>query len=106
EASRALVAKGVDAVHGLLTEAGADIAWGRNAYAAMAAAGFVDLEFATWSTAWVGGSVGARLHEVNMRQVGPQLLDRNLISDTEFDAFLDLVASPEFAVASYALMTT
>ena len=106
EASRTLFARGVDAVHGLLTEAGADIAWGRNAHAAMVAAGFVDLNFASWSRAWVGGSIGAALHEVNIRQVGDQLLDRNLISATEFDAFLELVASPDFTVASYPLQTT
>jgi SAM-dependent methyltransferase len=106
ERSRALFAKGVDAVHGLLTEAGADIAWGRNAYPAMAAAGFVDLDFAGWSRAWVGGSVGAALHAINLRQVGARLLDRNLISATEFDAFLELVASPDFTVAGYPLLTT
>jgi SAM-dependent methyltransferase len=106
ESGRALFIKGTNAIHSVLAEAGADIAWGRNAYAAMAAAGFVDLELASWSQSWVGGSTGAALHEVNLRQVGDQLFARNLISTNEFESFLELVASPDFAVVSYPLMTT
>lgn len=106
EAARALFHKVVDGIHGLLTEAGADIAWGRHAYAAMGMAGFVDLEFAGSSQAWVGGSAGIRLHEVNIRQVEDRLTERNLISAAEIDTFLHLLADPRFVVSSYALLTT
>jgi SAM-dependent methyltransferase len=101
-----LFAKVVDGVHALLAEAGADIAWGRNAYGAMRAAGFVELGFAGWSQAWVGGSLGMRLHEANVRQVGDRLVDRGMVSTAELEAFSALIADPEFSVASYPLLST
>lgn len=106
EASAALFGKVVDGVHALLAEAGADLAWGRNAYGAMRRAGFVDLTVSGWSTAWPGGSPAVRLHEANVGQVGDRLLARGMAIEPELDAFLALVADPDFTASSYLMLTT
>jgi SAM-dependent methyltransferase len=102
----ALFAKIVDAVHALLTEAGVDLRWGLHAYDAMRSAGFVELGYAGWSQLWVGGSLGIRVLEANVHETGERLLARGLVDTAEIEAFLKLVADPEFAVSSYPLLST
>ncbi|MEU9468684.1 class I SAM-dependent methyltransferase [Streptomyces avermitilis] len=94
-----------DAVMGVLTRAGADIRWGLHAYGALRVIGLAEVGSATWAEAWVGGSRGIRLHQVNIRDLDGQLTGGGLTAD-DLDRCLRLLDDPSFAVNSYPLITT
>ena len=55
-ASATLFSRVVDGVHRLLEQAGADLAWGRNAYGALAETGFDSLSVRGFAEVWTGGA--------------------------------------------------
>jgi ubiquinone/menaquinone biosynthesis C-methylase UbiE len=95
-------------VHGtvlrLLTEAGADIGWGRRVQAAMARSGLAEVTSTTFAESWSGGGAGASLHRVNTEQIQDQLSAAGITAGSlrEFWALLD---DPGFVVNSYPLIT-
>lgn len=95
-----------DGVLELLRQAGADIAWGRNAYAALAETGYVDLSVHGYAEVWRGGSVGAHLHRANARQTAARLVGQGLATETEIADFLELVEDPRLAVNSLLMLST
>lgn len=103
-AARDLFNKVHGAVLQLLSEAGADIAWGRNVQAAMTKAGLADVSSTTYAESWSGGSTGTSLHRVNTEQVAAQLLDAGITQDS-LQEFWTLLDDPGFVVNSYPLIT-
>jgi ubiquinone/menaquinone biosynthesis C-methylase UbiE len=99
-----LFAKVHGAVLRLLSEAGADIGWGRRVQAAMTRSGLAEVTSTTFAESWSGGGAGTSLHRVNTEQVQDQLLAAGITSDSlhEFWALLD---DPAFVVNSYPLIT-
>lgn len=102
----AVFGKVIDAMHGLLTAAGADVAWGRHAYRGVREAGFVELGVRGFSEAWTGGSTGCRLDQANLTQVRDKLLDAGLVTEAELDTVFRLSEDPGFAVSSYFMLST
>lgn len=105
-ASVRLFAKVVDGIHELLTRAGADIAWGRNAYRVLVDTGYVDLDVHGYSEVWHGGSIGTQLHRANAQQTAERLVRLGLATAGEIERFLSLIADPHLAVSSYLLLST
>ncbi|KOV90200.1 methyltransferase [Nocardia sp. NRRL S-836] len=95
-------------VHGavlrLLTEAGADVTWGRNVQAAMAQAGLKDVSSTTFAESWAGGGTGAGLHRVNTEQVEDQLIAAGITRES-LREFWTLLDDPNFVVNSYPLIS-
>jgi protein-L-isoaspartate O-methyltransferase len=84
---------------------GADMAWARDVHLAMVRAGLVDVHTTTYSESWTGGSLGARLHAANSRQLAPHLEAAGLTED-ELYRFGAIVSSPAHAASSYLLVST
>lgn len=95
-----------DGVLALLREAGADLAWGRNAYAALAETGYVDLSVTGFAEVWEGGSVGIHLHRANARHTATQLVEKGLATETEIADYLELLEDPRLAVNSQLMLST
>jgi SAM-dependent methyltransferase len=102
----ALFSRVVSGVHGLLESAGADLAWGRNAYGALAECGYDGLDVRGYSEVWTGVSHGAQLHRANVVQTSDSLVASGRVSPTELDRFFELLDSPGFAVSSYLMLST
>lgn len=105
-AAVALFDKVVGGIHEILQGAGADLGWGRNAYAALVETGFVGLDVHGYSSVWEGGSVGAHLHRANARQASERLVAMGLVTAAELTDFFELIESPRFAVSSYLMLST
>ncbi|MFI9271030.1 methyltransferase domain-containing protein [Kitasatospora sp. NPDC052896] len=102
-AERALFARVIEGVLAALTERGADLRWAERAYSAMEAAGLTEVRTTTHAESWTGDG-GARLHEINSRQLADRLLAGGLTED-ELGRFRALVRRPEFAALSYTLVS-
>ncbi|UYM07464.1 class I SAM-dependent methyltransferase [Solicola gregarius] len=89
-----------------LSTAGADIAWGRNAYRAVGDLGFVDATVRGYSEVWRGGTLGTQLHKANALQTRDRMIDSGLATADEVDDFLRLMDEPGFAVSSYLMLST
>ncbi|MGH3359162.1 MAG: class I SAM-dependent methyltransferase [Nocardioidaceae bacterium] len=105
-ASVRLFTKVVDGIHELLQRAGADIAWGSNAYQVLVDTGYVDLDVRGYSELWRGGSIGAQLHRANAQQTAERLVRLGLATAGEIERFVTLIEDPRFAVSSYLLLST
>jgi SAM-dependent methyltransferase len=93
------------AIIDILVGNGADVAWAHQVYAAMRAAGLVDVHSVTHSESWTGGGIGAALHAANSRQLAAQL-DAAGITPGELEGFRAIVADPGHAASSYPLVST
>jgi SAM-dependent methyltransferase len=83
----------------LLDQAGAELAWGARIERALRDTGLNDVSGSRDVQEWEGGSAGCRLLATHARQVRERLP----LSDDEFDRYLELMASPETVVSSYAM---
>lgn len=83
----------------LLEQAGAELAWGARIEKALLDTGLHDVSGSREVQEWEGGSPGCRLLATSARQVRAKLP----LSDAEFDRYLELMASPETVVSSYAI---
>ena len=83
----------------LLDHAGAELAWGARIEKALLDVGLNDVSGSREVQEWEGGSPGCRLLATSARQVRAKLP----LSDDEFDRYLELLASPETVVSSYAM---
>ncbi|MEU0879622.1 methyltransferase domain-containing protein [Lentzea sp. NPDC005914] len=83
----------------LLEQAGAELAWGARIEKALLDTGLRDVSGSREVQEWEGGSPGCRLLAATARQVRAKLP----LSDDEFDRYLELMASPETIVSSYAM---
>ncbi|MEV6718797.1 methyltransferase domain-containing protein [Lentzea sp. NPDC051208] len=83
----------------LLDQAGAELAWGARVERALRDAGLHDVSGSRDVQEWEGGSAGCRLLAETARLVRKKLP----LSDEEFDRYLELMASPETVVSSYAI---
>ncbi|MEV4757199.1 methyltransferase domain-containing protein [Micromonospora sp. NPDC049559] len=90
---------------GILQERGADLGWAQNVHTEMAQAGLTDIDTITYSESWAGGESGVSLHEVNSRQLEPQLIAAGL-SRGQLDDFRKLTRDPEFSCLSYQFVST
>ncbi len=94
-----------DAIIGIIEDHGADMAWAHDVHPAMRAAGLVDVHTVTHSESWTGGSIGARLHAANSRQLSAEL-DTAGVTPAELDRFRAIVTDPGHAAASYLIVST
>ena len=83
----------------LLDHAGAELAWGARIEKALLDTGLDDVSGSREVQEWEGGSPGCRLLATTARKVR----DKLPLSDEEFDRYLELMASPETVVSSYAI---
>ncbi|MFD4640497.1 class I SAM-dependent methyltransferase [Lentzea sp. NPDC058436] len=83
----------------LLDQAGAELAWGARIERALLDAGLNDVSGSRDVREWEGGSAGCRLLATTARLVRSKLP----LTDAEFDRYLELMASPETVVSSYAM---
>ncbi|SDP63569.1 class I SAM-dependent methyltransferase [Lentzea jiangxiensis] len=83
----------------LLQHAGAELAWGARIERALLDAGLNDVSGSREVREWRGGSAGCRLLAATARLVRARLP----LTDDEFDRYLELMASPETVVSSYAM---
>lgn len=90
----------------VLTQAGADVEWGRNAYAALRAQGLREVGTVAQAQAWPGGSPGSRWLHVNSLQLQDKLVATGVITSAELEELRDLLVDPDFVVSSYLTMST
>lgn len=90
----------------VLTEAGADIAWGSRAYAALCERGLRQVDVAARAQAWPGGSVGARWLRINSVQLQDALVATGLVTVGELAELRAVLDDPGFAVSSYLMVST
>ncbi|MDX3663787.1 methyltransferase domain-containing protein [Streptomyces sp. ID05-26A] len=83
----------------LLDQAGAELAWGARIERSLLDAGLHDVSGSREVREWEGGSAGCRLLATTARLVRAKLP----LTDDEFDRYLELMASPETVVSSYAI---
>ncbi|SMD14848.1 class I SAM-dependent methyltransferase [Lentzea albidocapillata] len=83
----------------VLDHAGAELAWGARVEKALRDAGLNDVSGSREVQEWEGGSAGCRLLAATARLVRAKLP----LTDDEFDRYLELMASPETVVSSYAM---
>jgi len=88
-----------NAVLTLLEQAGAELAWGARIEKALLDTGLHDVSGSREVREWQGGSAGCRLLTTTARQLRPKLP----LSDAEFDRYLELMASPDTVISSYAI---
>lgn len=105
-ASARLYTKVVGAVHRVLELGGLEQAWGRNAAAAMTAAGYADVDVRGYCEAWRGGSAGCALHAANARQLEDEIVAHGLATSADVDQFTALMHDPDLTVASYLMLST
>ncbi|MFF2040480.1 class I SAM-dependent methyltransferase [Kitasatospora sp. NPDC058170] len=101
---RELFARVVDAVLAVLGERGADLDWGRRVHAEMTGLGLCGVHTAVHAESWSHDG-GARLHDINSRQLQEPLLAAGLTLD-ELERFRALVRRPGFEALSYTLVST
>ncbi|MDH6132026.1 SAM-dependent methyltransferase [Kitasatospora sp. MAA4] len=101
---RELFARVVDGILDVLGTLGADLHWAHRAPAAMTALGLREVHTTVHAESWTGEG-GARLHEINSRQLQDRLLAAGLTPD-ELARFRELVRRPEFSALSYSLVST
>ena len=83
----------------LLEQAGAELAWGARIERALLDGGLTDVTGSREVREWEGGSAGCALLATTARLVRSKLP----LTDAEFDRYLELMASPETVVSSYAM---
>ena len=87
-----------------LTDAGADVLWGRKTYGAFVGAGLTEVSSTTFAMAWPGGSAGASLHRANTSQLAERILGGEITRE-RLERLWRLLADPAFAVGSYPLVS-
>ncbi|WP_439664294.1 class I SAM-dependent methyltransferase [Lentzea sp. HUAS TT2] len=83
----------------LLDHAGAELAWGARIEKALLDVGLNDVSGSREVQEWEGGSAGCRLLAATARLMRPKLP----LTDDEFARYLELMASPDTVVSSYAI---
>jgi SAM-dependent methyltransferase len=101
----ALYRRVTTAVLAALTDAGADLGWGMEAYRVMREAGLVETAARTRSSTWDGGTAGCLLHAHHTIQLAAELEDRGLDPSTLED-FRGLMADPLFSAQFYLMVST
>lgn len=104
-ASAALFEKVHQAMIDTLEARGLDPRWGTHAYAALHDAGLTAVGARSHAEAWPSGVPGLDLHRVNIEQISADLPARGVTED-DLTAFWALLRDPDFAVASYPMITT
>ncbi|MFC7545715.1 class I SAM-dependent methyltransferase [Plantactinospora sp. GCM10030261] len=84
---------------------GANLSWAQDVHAEMVRAGLTDVDSVTHSESWTGGSRGLALHDINSRQLEPELVAAGL-SPAQLRAFHELTRDPSFAAMSYQFVST
>ncbi|SFR23914.1 Methyltransferase domain-containing protein [Lentzea waywayandensis] len=82
-----------------LDHAGAELAWGARIERALLDAGLNDVSGSREVREWQGGSAGCRLLAATARLIRAKLP----LTDEEFARYLELMASPDTVVSSYAI---
>jgi hypothetical protein len=82
-----------------------DPAWAQHTHAALVEAGLTDVVTTSHQESWAGGSSGCLLHDINSRQLEPQLLARS-VEGKDLDEFRRLMHNPEFCAMSYTFVST
>ncbi|MFG3053254.1 class I SAM-dependent methyltransferase [Kitasatospora sp. NPDC048239] len=101
---RELFTRVVDTVLAVLGDRGADLDWGRQVHGAMTGLGLTDVHTAVHAESWTHDG-GARLHDINSRQLQEPLLAAGLLPE-ELERFRALVRRPGFEALSYTLVST
>jgi len=83
-----------------LTALGADVSWGRHAYAALGEAGYVEREVSITVDVWRGGSPGCALHHSNTLHLRDGLLAHGA-AEEDLVALRAQLGDPEMAVCGY-----
>jgi SAM-dependent methyltransferase len=83
----------------LLEQAGAELAWGARIEKALLDTGLHDVSGSREVQEWEGGSPGCRLLATMAKQVRAKLP----LTEQEFARYLELMASPETVISSYAM---
>ncbi|HKT05063.1 MAG TPA: methyltransferase domain-containing protein [Rugosimonospora sp.] len=104
-AAEKLFTQVLDGVLDALRQRGADLAWAQEVYGEMAAVGLTDIDALVHAQSWAGGSPGARLYEVNCRQLQPKLVDAGY-DMASLRRFQSLMWDPHFAAFSYQFVST
>ncbi|MDH6114915.1 SAM-dependent methyltransferase [Kitasatospora sp. MAP12-15] len=99
----ALFTRVVDRILEVLATQGADLHWAQQAHGAMADLGLTEVLSTVHAESWSGDG-GARLHEINSRQLHDRLLATGLTPD-ELSRFRTLVRDPAFSALSYSLVS-
>ena len=89
----------------LLQSRGADLAYARRLPDMLRARGLRDVAGEGRMVFGIGGSPASRLAAANYSQVGEEMISRNLCSRGELQATLELLADPEFGVATHVLIS-
>jgi SAM-dependent methyltransferase len=105
DAAAKLFTQTLDAILGVLRDRGADLGWAQNVHTEMVVAGLENVDTVTHSESWAGGTAGASLHEINSRQLEPQLLAAGVPAD-DLQTFRRLAQDPRFAALSYQTVST
>ncbi|MFJ1703874.1 class I SAM-dependent methyltransferase [Kitasatospora sp. NPDC088346] len=100
----ALFSRVVDALLTVLGDRGADLDWGRRVHGAMTGLGLTGVRTSVHAESWSHDG-GARLHEINSRQLQGPLLAAGVTPD-ELTRFRALVRRPGFDALSYTLVST
>jgi SAM-dependent methyltransferase len=87
-----------------LTDAGADVLWGRKTFGAFVQARLTEVASSTFGMAWPGGGIGASLHRANTAQLADKILG-GAITQERLDHLWSLLGDPAFAVGSYPLIS-
>jgi ubiquinone/menaquinone biosynthesis C-methylase UbiE len=86
----------------LMTRAGVDVAWGRNAAEAMRRAGLIDIDPQLRRELWVRESPGLRLAANHTRHLRDQFVKEGM-TDRQLADIRTLLAHPDFRAGSYAI---
>ncbi|WP_371502031.1 methyltransferase domain-containing protein [Kitasatospora sp. NBC_00374] len=101
---QALFSRVVGTVLTVLGDRGADLDWARRVHGAMTGLGLTEVRTAVHAESWSHDG-GARLHEINSRQLQGPLLAAGLTLD-ELTRFRALVRRRDFSALSYTLVST
>ncbi|MFB7620317.1 class I SAM-dependent methyltransferase [Kitasatospora sp. NPDC056181] len=101
---RELFSRVIDTVLAVLGDRGADLDWGRQVHGAMTDLGLTDVHTTVRAESWSHDG-GARLHDINSRQLQEPLLAAGITLD-ELTRFRALVRRPGFEALSYSLVST
>lgn len=93
------------ALTSVLTNAGNDTTFGRNAHRAMRAHGLTDVDVEFWARSWHGGQAGCRLPYLAADQLRPKLLAAGM-PEPDIDAFRELLCDPAVMIhGNFAVST-
>ncbi len=93
------------AMYCVMESHGVDLEWGRSLFRRFVGLGLADVGLEGQMSVWRGASPGARLMQVNFRQVKAEAIDSGWVSDAQFDQAIAILDDPTFAFGSPVMMT-